>query len=81
MRGREAIREVMTPLLDDPAHSLAWSPLHGEVSASGDLGYVRGVWELSVNGSTMLRGMYMTAWRRDGAEWKVVADIGNAADE
>jgi ketosteroid isomerase-like protein len=80
VRGRPAIREAIAPLVNDPANSLVWSPMHGEVSAGGDLGYIYGAWEVSVDGQSELRGMYMTAWRREGDGWKVVADIGDVAE-
>jgi ketosteroid isomerase-like protein len=79
VRGKNAIRDFVTPMLDDPDVSLVWSPVQGEVSAAGDLGYVFGAWEASDRDSE-LRGMYMTAWRREDDGWKVVADIGDVAD-
>jgi ketosteroid isomerase-like protein len=79
VRGKTEIRELLAPMLNDPAVSLVWSPVHGEVSASGDLGYVYGSWKIAVDDEeqTDLHGMYMTAWRREADGWKVVADIGD----
>jgi ketosteroid isomerase-like protein len=64
-----------------PPVELTWWPVHVEVSASGDLGYTTGPYELRDTGpgrrGETQHGYYVTMWRRqaDGA-WKVVADLG-----
>ena len=64
-----------------PPVELTWWPVHVEVSASGDLGYTTGPYELRDTGAgrrgETQHGYYVTMWRRqaDGA-WKVVADLG-----
>ncbi len=83
LRGREAIRGEMEPLLGDPATDLRWRPLVAEASAAGDLGYTIGAWDFverreGAAPAVAARGRYLTVWRQqpDGG-WKVVADIGN----
>ena len=79
--GKAAIRALMTPDLADTTHLLSWTPGSVEVAASGDLGYTIGRWELGprVGGPALVRGSYVTIWRKqpDGS-WKVVLDAGNA---
>ena len=79
VRGREAIRAAMA---DEPGAALRWTPVGGDISASGDLGYTWGTYEYSAPdaaGKTVVRhGKYATVWKRqtDGA-WKFVLDLGN----
>ena len=79
--GKEAVRALMAPDLADTSRLLSWTPTTVEVSASGDLGYTIGRWELGprAGGAPLVRGSYVTIWRKqaDGA-WKVVLDAGNA---
>ena len=63
-----------------PTHS---TPTSAEVSASGDLAYTIGRWEVlttddSGSENSGGTGNYVTIWRRqaDGS-WKVAVDIGN----
>ena len=81
--GAEAIREAMAPSFADPARSLTWRPTEAFASASADLGYTIGRWELVTRdpdgGTTSsASGNYVTIWRRDpDGSWKVAVDIGN----
>lgn len=77
----EAIRTTWEALLALPGFSLAWSPATADVSASGDMGYTAGSYELNFeqNGSPVVTvGKYLTVWKRqaDGS-WKVAADCFN----
>jgi ketosteroid isomerase-like protein len=80
-RGREAIRDLMTPAFADPAVILHWGPTEARVSRSGDLGYTLGWYELRRRADeetvTLKRGKYVTIWRKqaDGS-WKVIVDAG-----
>lgn len=79
VHGRESIRAAMS---DEPGTDLRWTPVAGEVSASGDLAYTWGTYEYhapDAAGKVIVRhGKYATIWRRqpDGA-WKFVLDLGN----
>jgi ketosteroid isomerase-like protein len=80
--SKESIAKTMT-FLDDKNNKLTWSPVHIDVSASGDLAYSFGNYEfrsVGPDGKPLVeRGKYTTIWkkRKDGP-WKVVLDMGNA---
>jgi len=63
---------------------LTWMPIHAEMAASGDLGYVYGTWTFTTKdkaGRTEVEyGKYTTIWKKqkDG-QWKVAASIGNSS--
>ena len=80
--GRQAIRELMKPLLGDPSSHLRWEPESAAVSASGDLGYTFGHAQLVKRGAdgneaVTAKLQYLTVWKRqlDGS-WKVAMDVG-----
>jgi ketosteroid isomerase-like protein len=79
--GKAAIREHMAPDFADTTRLLSWRPTSVEVSSSGDLGYTIGRWEYGprAGGPALLKGTYVTIWRKQAAgSWKVVLDVGNA---
>ena len=81
VRGREAIRQVMTGVFVEGRPRLVWEPVSAVIAASGDLGYTIGRWQQlapAPSDSVLATGNYVTLWRRqaDGS-WKVTADIGN----
>ena len=81
--GKDAIRRTWEEMFQAPGFSLSWKPVQVEVALSGDLGYSRGTYELTMNdpkGKPMTdRGKYVVVWKKqaDGS-WKAVADIGNS---
>ena len=79
--GKAAVRAAEAPDFADTTRLLSWQPTSVEVSASSDLGYTIGRWQLGprADGPAMLQGSYVTIWRKqpDGS-WKVVLDAGNA---
>lgn len=83
--GKESIGRTMT-FLDDKNNRLTWSPVHVDVSASGDLAYSFGNYEFRSIGKdgkpSVEHGKYTTIWKKqkDG-KWKVVLDMGNASPE
>ncbi len=79
--GHAAIRERMTAFLADTTQSFAWAPMFAEVAVDGSLGFTYGDWntrDLSTDSVTS-RGRYLTVWKKQDGEWKVMADIGNDA--
>lgn len=70
--------------LDDKNNRLTWTPVGGDISASGDLGYTYGTYEFHSKDkegkATVEYGKYASIWKRqkDGS-WKVVLDMGNAS--
>jgi hypothetical protein len=80
--GAEAVNQTFIQL--PPNATLTWEPAFVDVSASGDLGYTWGRYQLTVPlpkpamGPLIRRGTYVTIWRRQhGGTWKVVLDGGN----
>ncbi len=63
--------------LNDTAYTISWVPSHGDIAASGDLGYTYGIYTLATEDTT-LKGTYVNVWKKqpDG-DWKFVIDIGN----
>jgi ketosteroid isomerase-like protein len=81
--GSAAIRDAMAKTTSMPGFSLQWSAVKADVSASGDLGYTSGTYEMSRDsaaGTPMIeKGKYVTVWKKqpDG-QWKAAEDIFNA---
>ena len=69
--------------LDDPNNRFTWTPVGGDISASGDLGYTYGNYEFQSkdkDGKPHTEyGKYTSIWKlqKDGI-WKVELDMGNA---
>src|SRR5579862_3630868 len=65
--------------LDDKNNSLTWTPVGGDISSSGDLGYTYGTYEFrsrDKEGKPHVEyGKYTSIWKlqKDGS-WKVVLD-------
>jgi ketosteroid isomerase-like protein len=80
--GREAVVRSWKPYFEPEASvTLSWSPGSAEVSASGDLGYTRGSYEMSVQDDNGARqrfaGSYVTIWEKGGdGRWRAAVDIG-----
>jgi ketosteroid isomerase-like protein len=66
--------------------SLSWTPVRGDMAASGDLGYTYGNYifkSKNKDGKIVSSyGKYMSVWKKQkGGSWKVVADMGNSSPE
>ena len=85
IQGKVNIAPGMT-FLDDKNNQLIWTPVGGDISASGDLGYTYGNYEFhskDKDGKPAIDyGKYTSIWKqqKDGS-WKVVLDMGNASPE
>lgn len=81
--GKEAILRFFQPIYETPGFSVKWEPVEVEVARSGDIGYVRGVYESTVNDSKgnprSDKGKYIEIWKKqaDGS-WKVALEIFNS---
>ena len=81
--GKSEISKGMG-FLDNKDNRLTWTPVGGDVSSSGDLGYTYGTYEFSAKdkegNSHVEHGKYTSIWKlqRDGS-WKVVLDMGNSS--
>jgi ketosteroid isomerase-like protein len=81
--GSEAIRDVFTKMSSMPGFALQWSATKADVSASGELGYTTGTYQMTMNdaaGKPMTeKGKYVTVWKKQSdGQWKVTNDIFNA---
>jgi ketosteroid isomerase-like protein len=80
-RGREAVTKAWSVFFEvDAKQTLLWEPYKAEVSASGDLGYTAGEYEIRslVEGgdNASLHGHYVTIWKKVGGSWQAIVDIG-----
>src|SRR5437667_12714532 len=80
--GKTEIAKTMD-FLDSPNNHLLWTPVGGDMAASGDLGYTYGTYEFrsrDKEGKLVSNyGKYASIWKKqkDGS-WKVVLDMGNS---
>ena len=75
--GPDAIRKTFGEMSNTPGFALSFAPTKATVAASGDIGYTVGTYEMSAAGGTE-KGKYVTTWKKENGEWKVVEDIFNA---
>lgn len=76
--GADAIRKTFGEMSSTPGFSLMWAPSKADVSASGDIGYTAGTYEMTMGGGTE-KGKYVTVWKKQsGGDWKATDDIFNA---
>jgi ketosteroid isomerase-like protein len=79
--GKTAIRQVWAALMSKPGYSLAFSPGKISVSASGDMAWEIGTFELKLNDaggvSKSMPGKYVVTWKKVDGDWRVAADIFN----
>jgi ketosteroid isomerase-like protein len=85
IQGKAEISKGMG-FLDKKENRLTWTPVGGDISASGDLGYTYGNYEFrskDKEGKLVVQhGKYTSIWRlQNDGNWKVVLDMGNASPE
>lgn len=78
--GYDAIKKLLDE--DNTDLTLTWSPLYGDVSLSGELGYTYGTYELGFKNekgeNEIRKGTYLSVWKKDDSgKWKWVLDTGN----
>jgi ketosteroid isomerase-like protein len=72
--GKTAVRRWLTV----PATTLSGEPIKADVSASADLGYAYGRYEVA-GGEKGEKGYYGRVWKREpGGPWRIVMDAVNA---
>jgi len=82
--GRESIRAALKEMVADPAVALKFTAAKIDVSQSGDLGYTRGAYVMTITDPVTKRvvsdhGSYVTTYRKDAdGKWKAVADIASS---
>lgn len=78
--GTQAIRLYLSTETSVPI----WTPVAGEMSAAGDLGYAYGGYEYMTHSgdqSVVEKGYYLHVWKRTSKDvWKLVAEVTNAVE-
>jgi ketosteroid isomerase-like protein len=80
---KEAIRNVWKDMFASPSLVISWQPTRVQVGKSGEMAWVRGSYELTVNDTSGKpiddRGKYLEVWEKqtDG-NWKCAADMWNS---
>jgi len=75
---KQAIHDLWAPMMAQDL-SVSWQPNQAEVARSGDLGYVRGVYQLvtkdAAGKTSTERGKTLEVWKRQAdGKWKCVVD-------
>ncbi len=80
---KEAIRNVWKDMFASPSLVISWQPTRVQVGKSGEMAWVRGRYELTMNDASGKpiddRGKYLEVWEKqtDG-NWKCAADMWNS---
>ena len=80
---KEAIRNVWKEVVASPGAALSWKATKVEVAKSGDIGFVSGTYELTMNDASGKpvpdHGKYVEVWEKQAdGNWKCGADIWNS---
>jgi ketosteroid isomerase-like protein len=62
-------------LISESAGTLTCKAVMADVSASGDLGYTYGGFELKSQRGSLEHGSYVRVWKKRGHDWRIVADV------
>ena len=81
--SQEAIKKLWGEMLVSPGLVISWKPTKVEVAKSGDLGFVSGTYELTMNDAsgkpTADKGKYVEVWEKQAdGKWKCGTDIWNS---
>jgi ketosteroid isomerase-like protein len=80
---KDAVRNVWKDMLATPGLVITWQPTRVQLAKSGDMGWVSGTYELTINDAsgnpTNDRGKYLEVWEKqtDG-NWRCRADMWNS---
>jgi len=80
---KEEIKKIWQDMLASPGLAISWKATKVEVAKSGDLGFVSGTYELTMNDATGKpatdKGKYVEVWEKkaDG-KWKCGTDTWNS---
>ena len=80
---KEAVRNVWRDMFASPGLVISWQPTRVQVGKSGEMAWVRGTYELTMNDASGKpiddRGKYLEVWEKqtDG-NWKCAADMWNS---
>ena len=84
VKGSDAIRSSLSPMLKDPHMSLTFNPTMVVIAKGDDMAYTQGVYTMTYSepktGMTLIeKGKYVTVYKKqDDGSWKAVEDIDNA---
>jgi ketosteroid isomerase-like protein len=67
--GRDAAIEQLSKTTGE----FKWTPIGGDVSSAGDLGYTHGTYEAGDE-----RGSYVRIWKKQNGLWRIVMDVTNS---
>jgi ketosteroid isomerase-like protein len=79
----KAIRNVWKDMLANPGLTITWQPTKVQLAKSGDMGWVSGTYELTMNDASGKqindRGKYLEVWEKQSdGNWKCRADMWNS---
>jgi len=80
--GFEAVQTTWQSLLAIPQFSVSLECKHVEVAADRSMAFDAGTYQQSYQTPGGLfedRGKYLVVWRREGNNWKIVADMFNSS--
>jgi ketosteroid isomerase-like protein len=80
---KEAIRKIWQDMLASPGFVISWKATKVEVAKSGDLGFVSGTYELTMNDASGKpvtdKGKYVEVWEKQAdGKWKCGTDTWNS---
>ena len=80
---KEAIRKIWQDMLASPSFVISWKATKVEVAKSGDLGFVSGTYELTMNDASGKpvndHGKYVEVWeKKSDGKWKCGTDTWNS---
>src|SRR6476659_2123634 len=80
---KEAVRNVWKERFANPGLVITWKPIKVQLAKSGDMGWVSGTYELTMNDASGKpiddRGRYIEVWERQSdGNWKCRAEMWNS---
>ena len=80
---KEAVRNVWKEMFASPGLVITWKPTKVQLARSGDVGWVSGTYELTMNDASGKRiddrGKYLEVWEKQSdGNWKCRADMWNS---
>jgi ketosteroid isomerase-like protein len=80
---KEAVRNVWKEMFASPGLVITWKPTKVQLARSGDMGWVSGTYELTMNDASGKpiddRGKYLEVWEKQSdGNWKCRADMWNS---
>lgn len=73
--GRDAIGAWWGEMARTEGLELSWEPTEAHVSASGDMAYDVGTYEMTLPDGSTDSGKYLVVWVKRDGEWRIAADM------